>query len=72
MKRKFILCINDGGYPESLEKRKFYEVLTDPEAEKEHMYRVIDESGEDYLYSKDMFLETNLPEQIEVALLEAA
>ncbi len=64
MKRQFILCIDDGGYPESLEKRKFYEVLPDAEAAKENLVRVIDESGEDYLYSKKMF--------VEAALLKAA
>ncbi len=65
MKTHFVLCINDGGYPESLEKRKFYEVIEDPNALKEAMLRVIDESGEDYLYSKDYFVEIPLPQTIE-------
>lgn len=72
MKRRFILCIKDGGHSESLEKRKFYEVLEDAEAAKEGMVRVVDESGEDYLYSKEMFVVAPLPAQIEEALLEAA
>ena len=71
MRRRFVLCINDGGYPESLERRKFYEALEDIEACREGMLRVIDESGEGYLYSKEMFLETTLPREIE-EVLEAA
>ena len=68
MKKHFVLCIDDGGYPESLEKRKFYEALDDPEAFKEDLVRIVDESGEDYLYAKDMFLDTNLPQQLKKAL----
>ena len=71
MKKTFVLCISDGGYPEALEVRKFYELLEDSEAAKEGLYRVVDESGEDYLYSEDMFLKFALPQQIEEAL-EAA
>ncbi len=71
MKKTFLLCIDNGGYPEALEVRKFYEVLEDSEAAKEGMYRVIDESGEDYLYSEKMFLKVSLPQQVEEAL-EAA
>ena len=68
MKKHFVLCIDDGGYPESLEKKKFYEVLDDPEASKEDLVRIVDESGEDYLYAKAMFMDTALPQQLESAL----
>lgn len=68
MKKHFVLCIDNGGYPESLEKRKFYEVLDDPDTIKEDLVRIVDESGEDYLYAKDMFLDTTLPKQLEHAL----
>ena len=71
MKAHLLLCIDDGGYPESLEKRKFYEVVNDPTAASEEMVRVIDESGEDYLYPRACFADVALPQQIERAL-EAA
>jgi hypothetical protein len=68
MKPRFLLCIDDGGRPESLEKRKFYEILEDAEAVSERMVRVIDESGEDYLYPRSFFADVALPRQIERAL----
>ena len=68
MKKHFVLCIDNGGYPESLEKRKFYEVIDDSEAFKEGLIRIVDESGEDYLYAKDMFVDIVLPQQLEKAL----
>ena len=60
LKKQFVLCIDDGDYPDSLEKRKFYEVLDDSKASQEDLIRVVDESGEGYLYSKDMFLDKTL------------
>jgi hypothetical protein len=71
MKPHFLLCIDDGGFSESLEKRKFYEVLEDSGAVSEGMVRVIDESGEDYLYPRTYFADVALPQQVERAL-EAA
>lgn len=65
MKSKYVLCVDDGGYPESLERRKFYRLLPDPEAQKHGMLRVVDESGEDYLYPGDCFVEVALPEKVE-------
>lgn len=50
MKKHFMLCIDNRGYEASLEIRKVYEVLSDTVAETHHQIRVIDESGEDYLY----------------------
>lgn len=52
---KWLLCISNDNYQASLEPRKFYEQLDDPIAEKLGMVRVIDESGEDYLYKADLF-----------------
>ena len=46
----YVLCVNDGGYPESLEVRKLYAVLPDERAAADDYIRVIDETGEDYLY----------------------
>lgn len=71
MKSQFVLCINDGGAPESLERRKFYEVVPDPHAEAEGMLRVIDESGEDYLYPLTYFVEVALPAKVQDSLQAA-
>jgi hypothetical protein len=61
MKRHFMICIENRGYKASLEIKKIYEVLTDREAERRHQIRVIDESGEDYLYPADYFAPIRLP-----------
>ena len=63
MKKQFVLCIDSGGYPESLEKRKFYELVEDADAAKEGLVRVIDESGEDYLYPVEYFVVIEVPRQ---------
>ena len=47
---KFVICIDNSEYPASLEKRKLYEVLTDSNAAKIEQIRIIDESGDEYLY----------------------
>ncbi|MGA9998291.1 MAG: hypothetical protein WBP93_22955 [Pyrinomonadaceae bacterium] len=52
----YVLCINDGGYPESLEVRKVYAVLVDDRAAANNYIRVIDETGEDYLYPAKYFV----------------
>jgi hypothetical protein len=59
--RQFVLCVRDGGYPESLEIRKVYRVLPDKAAVDLGMIRVVDESGEDYLYPEDLFVPIELP-----------
>lgn len=61
MKRHFMVCVSNRGYEASLEIRKIYEVLVDRTAEKHHQIRVIDESGEDYLYPNDYFAPVRLP-----------
>ncbi|MBI4743298.1 MAG: hypothetical protein HY776_00435 [Actinobacteria bacterium] len=61
MKRHFMVCVSNRGYEASLEIRKIYEVLVDRVAEKHHQIRVIDESGEDYLYPMDYFAPVRLP-----------
>ncbi len=60
-KLKYVVCINNQDYPASLELRKIYRVLPDPEAESHRMIRVIDESGEDYLFPELMFAPIELP-----------
>ena len=68
---RFVICIKNAGYLASLELRKLYELLDDPEAETDEMIRVIDESGEDYLYPSDMFVAAPLPASVEEAVLNA-
>lgn len=54
---KWLLCINNDGFMASIEIRKLYEQLPDPMAERVGMVRIVDESGEDYLYKKGHFIE---------------
>lgn len=61
MKRHFMICVNNRGYEASLEIRKVYEVIPDRTAEKHHQLRIIDESGEDYLFPEDFFAPVRLP-----------
>ena len=56
----FALCVEDGGM-EDLEARKVYQVLPDREAAREGYIRVVDESGEDYIYPSDLFVPVRLP-----------
>ena len=58
--RSFALCVEDGGM-EDLEARKVYQVLPDREAAREGYIRVVDESGEDYVYPSDLFVPVRLP-----------
>ena len=53
--KQFVVCLKNKGYEVSLERRKIYQVLPDPEAAKHRQVRVIDESGEDYLYPQAFF-----------------
>jgi hypothetical protein len=68
----FVVCIDNKGYPASLEKRKIYLALLDLAAEKHNLLRVIDESGEDYLYPKTFFRAIALPQAVKKAVLAAA
>ena len=67
---KFAVCITDT--EPDLEPRKIYQVLPDEGAEREHHLRVIDESGEDYLYPASYFVLISLPKEAERALLMAS
>jgi hypothetical protein len=69
--QQFVVCIDNAGYPSSLEKRKIYLSLPDPDAEQFGLVRVIDESGEDYLYPKDLFSSIDLPPALGKALAAA-
>ena len=69
---QFVICIENKDYPASLEKRKIYEVVPDSEAEEVGHIRVIDESGEDYLYPAKCFIDANLPKDVQAAVVKAA
>jgi hypothetical protein len=62
-KSSFVVCVRDDG-AEDLEQRKLYQVVPDREAAREGYLRVVDESGEDYLYPSDLFLPVKLPAAI--------
>jgi hypothetical protein len=70
--KQLVVCIDNTDYPASLEKRKIYIELRDALAEKQGLTRVIDESGEDYLYPKTLFRPIALPDSIKKAVLAAA
>lgn len=63
--KHFVLCIDNTGYEASLITRKVYQVIPDERAEKDELVRVIDESGEDYLYHSSHFVFIELPAEIE-------
>jgi hypothetical protein len=69
--RQMAICISNAGYEVSLERRKLYEVLPDPQAAKHGQLRVVDESGEDYLYPQSHFAEIVLSQSIRKAVLAA-
>jgi hypothetical protein len=60
----YVLCVDNGGYPESLEVRKLYAVLPDERAAANNYIRVIDETGEDYLYPSRYFVPIQLPPEV--------
>ena len=71
-KRQLVICVDNSGYEASLERRKIYEAVADSASAKQRLLRVVDESGEDYLYPESMFVEASLPAAIRRAVLHAA
>jgi hypothetical protein len=69
---QFAICIRNDGYPASLELRKLYRVVEDSFADQHSMIRVIDESGEDYLFPNEYFVRVTLPQAVEKQLREIA
>ena len=69
---KLVICVNNTGYEASLERRKLHATLNDAEAKKHRLIRVIDESGDDYLYPESYFLAVTLPPATRQAVLAAA
>ncbi len=70
--KQLVVCVNNDGYSASLERRKIYVALRDAAAEKHGLRRIVDESGEDYLYPKAFFRSIALPQSIAKAVLAAA
>ena len=70
--KQLVVCISNEGYPTSLEKRKIYVAVRDLAAERHGLMRVIDESGEGYLYPKAHFRSIALPQAVKRAVLAAA
>jgi hypothetical protein len=70
--RRFVLCVNNEGYAASLEARKIYVSIPDKAAKSHGYVRVIDESGEDYLYSEDRFVEIEVPREARSAFVRVA
>ena len=66
---KFVICINNEGYEVSLEKGKVYRVINDPQANERKFLRIIDESGEDYLFPEEFFVAIELPKIAKEALV---
>ena len=64
---KFVVCIENKSHPSSLEFGKIYRIVEDEKAAQRKMLRVIDESGEDYLYPENYFVDIKLPQVAEEA-----
>jgi hypothetical protein len=69
--KQLVICVDNDGYAVSLEKRKIYVSLRDALAEKQGMLRIVDESGEDYLYPKTFFRAVDLPVAVRRAVMAA-
>ncbi|HXJ23791.1 MAG TPA: hypothetical protein VMT03_26580 [Polyangia bacterium] len=58
---QYLLCVRNEGYAASLQTRRLYQQISDKDAESRGLVRVIDESGEDYLYPQKLFASVKLP-----------
>jgi hypothetical protein len=70
--KRLVVCVDNKGYPASLEKRKIYVALADQAADKHALVRIVDESGDDYLYPRSFFREIELPQSVRKAVLTTA
>ncbi len=69
---RFAICVDDGGYVDDLKVRTVYQLLPDESADRSNYVRVIDETGEDYLYPATLFVRLEVPPEAAQALLLAA
>jgi hypothetical protein len=70
--RRFVVCVRNDGYEASLERNKIYTVLPDADAERDGDLRIVDESGEDYLFAADRFVAIEVPAAVRTSILKAA
>jgi hypothetical protein len=66
---RFVVCIENAGYPASLELHKIYRIKADADAARDGDVRIVDESGEDYLYPAEWFVAVELPRRVKGSLL---
>ena len=69
--RGFVVCISSDGYEASLERNKIYVAIRDKDAERHGQVRVVDESGEDYLFAADRFVPIEIPSAVRASVLKA-
>jgi hypothetical protein len=69
---RFVVCVSNREYPASLELHKIYRVIPDKDAESEGDIRVVDESGEDYLFPAKWFVPVKIPQAVKSSLLRAS
>ena len=69
---RFLLCVKNDAYPVSLEVRKIYQEIADEKAAVKNMVRIVDESGEDYLYPESYFVALEIPKAAVKALSRAS
>lgn len=69
MQQKFVICVNNQGYKVSLERWKVYLIVPDEKADIHNQIRVVDESGEDYVYPEEYFTPIKLPKPVQQALI---
>jgi hypothetical protein len=72
IRTNFVVCIKNEGYGASLELRKLYTRIPDKQAEAQRLIRIVDESGEDYLYPESNFLPVSLSKKIKKAVAAAS
>ncbi len=71
-RRQFVLCLSNRGYPASLVARRVYIRLPDPDADERALVRVIDETGQDYLYPRRLFVAIEVPREASRAFRAAS
>jgi hypothetical protein len=71
-RQRFVVCVRNDGYAASLERRKIYRVLPDADAARHGQLRILDESGEDYLFPAEYFASIELPRPLRRAVFASA
>jgi hypothetical protein len=69
--KRLVVCLDNAGYELALERRKIYVALTDTKAQRKGHIRVIDESGEDYLFPKSCFAPARFPQAVRRAIMQS-